>query len=170
MAGTFLRVLFADLLMAASYVLVFLWLGACAEASPRRPPGNGSCGAAANVAVTTAPTANLCSAGTASTVSGAVRGHGVAPAAMAGPRRPARRRSRLCAACERRVRHRERSDADQHRADQPIFAAPARRRLSAAAALVLELRRQQWRRTAPAQLPSAPTGSGGSQRPAVGRS
>ena len=73
----------------------------------------------------------------------AARGHGVAPAAVAGPRRPALRRS-LRVACEWRVRQRERGSG-KHRADSE----PLHRRhgvdCQRQRPVGVELRRQQWR-------------------------
>ena len=112
---------------------------------------NGACGSSNGADLTSAPTTNLCSAGTASTVSGS------------GPW------SWSCAGCgggttascsalirdQRRMRQRKRGGGE-HRADgeslQRRHGVDCRRQR----AVELELRRQQWRRTACARISSPP--------------
>ena len=93
---------------------------------------------------TSAPTANLCSAGTASTVSGSGP-WSWSCAGSSGGTTATCSAARLCAACERRMRLRERR-TPKHRADRE----PLQRRHGLGCqrqrAVVLELRRQQWRR------------------------
>ena len=63
---------------------------------------NGSCGSSNKGSLTSVPTANLCTAGTASQSAAVVHGHGAAPVAAAGPRQVAPHKGRFRPTRERR--------------------------------------------------------------------
>ena len=105
---------------------------------------NGACGSSNGASLTSAPTANLCTAGTASTVSGSGPWSWSCAGSGGGTTATCSATRSLRAACERRVRQRERGSG-KHRADRE----PLHRRhgvdCQRQRPVVVELRRQQWR-------------------------
>ena len=105
---------------------------------------NGACGSSNGGSLTGAPTANLCSTGTASTVSGSGPWSWSCAGSGGGTTATCSAKNRLCAACERRMRLLERRNG-KHRANRE----PLHRRhgvdCQRQRPVVMELRRQQWR-------------------------